>query len=274
MPQTNEELCVMIQQGHEELTEQLWLQVVGFISMLAFRYLENYWPDKIDLKEDAVQESYFYFLQCIQKYDSNSGYKFTTYLIQYLKNPFRKVCFSGRGIRQENDLLNRATSLNESITDTDGNEAERGNLIADSEAETPFEAVDDESFWNSVNEYMQENFAKAHNERGKQIRIYMLRHHCEFMDALRQMFPEEAKRENFKNSGFAQACRRDVKKADRDFQRQWDADREYRKKMLALEDRATRCGLKQYGFASYTYGGSGVEQAVIKAMEKVDEQER
>lgn len=267
MPQTNEELVCLIQQGHEELTEQLWLQVEGLISMIAGRYLENYWPEKIDLKEDCVQESFFHFMKCVQKYDNNSDCKFATYLTHFLKLTFRKVCFSGLGTRHENDILNRATSLNESIIDTDGNEAERGNLIADSEAGEPFEAVDDESFWNSVNEYMQINFAKAHNERGKQIRIFMLEHRCEFMDALRQMFPEEAKQENFLNSGFAQACRRDVKKADRDFQKQWAADKEYRKKMLALEDRATRGGFRQYGFASYTYGGSGVEQAVIKATE-------
>lgn len=111
---TNEELAILIKNGHEEHLPELWENVRRLMYQLSFK---QYSANKelfnsVGLSlEDIQQESYFAVLGAVEAYSENKGYKFTSYLHLQLKHRIRALW--GRG-----DVLNREPlSLDEPLED-------------------------------------------------------------------------------------------------------------------------------------------------------------
>ena len=117
---TNEELAELIQQGHEELYPQLWENVSGLITVLAYRYYLGS-PDiqgNIVEPQDFAQSGFFALLEAVRYYEPSGEYKFTTYLSKCLKTAFAETA----GWRTSKiDALDNALSLDVPISD-DGEE--------------------------------------------------------------------------------------------------------------------------------------------------------
>ena len=93
---TNEELAVMIQNGHTELYTDLWEQVYRLVCRKAERYShllqENGWrTDPEDFTADLIQSGYFALIDAVKYFDSKKGIKFNTYLGNTLKKAFREA---------------------------------------------------------------------------------------------------------------------------------------------------------------------------------------
>ncbi|MBQ7792740.1 MAG: sigma-70 family RNA polymerase sigma factor [Clostridia bacterium] len=83
---TNEELLQKILQGHPESIEELFIQNRGIILKLCNRY-----QSKRFSFDDLYQESYFALLKAIHGYQSESGYKFSTYFEVCVKRHFIRL---------------------------------------------------------------------------------------------------------------------------------------------------------------------------------------
>ena len=91
---TNEELAILIKNGHEEHLPELWENVRRLMYQLSFK---QYSANKelfnsVGLSlEDIQQESYFAMLGAIEAYNPEKGYIFTTYLNLQLKCRLRSI---------------------------------------------------------------------------------------------------------------------------------------------------------------------------------------
>ena len=73
---TNEELAVLIQQGHTELYTELWERVNRLIGMMILKSTKHrILPPDID-KEDLLQCGYFAMLAAVKAYDKDKNFKF------------------------------------------------------------------------------------------------------------------------------------------------------------------------------------------------------
>ena len=121
---TNEELAVMIQNGHTELYTDLWEQVYRLVCRKAERYShllqENGWrTDPEDFTADLIHSGYFALIDAVKYFDSKKGIKFNTYLGNTLKKAFREAA----GIRSsKRDALEFSVSLDAPVLD-DGDTA-------------------------------------------------------------------------------------------------------------------------------------------------------
>lgn len=87
---SNDELCILAQQGDWEARNALILNNQNFIYKEA-----NALKAKLDLPlwivEDMIQESTFGFIEAIERFDTNQGAKFLTYANSWLKKNRQKV---------------------------------------------------------------------------------------------------------------------------------------------------------------------------------------
>lgn len=266
---SNEELCLLIQQGHKELISELWNQCVGFISFMADKYVEG-WPQlDASAKEDCVQEAFFCFMNAVRLFKPKES-SFIYYLSYHLKNAFRTACFGGRCRKNLADPVNHAVSLDMRIGE-DGNDLTLNDVVADKEqgdqteyvVQSELARIEDADFWHSVNLFMHKAFDKSSNETGSAIYHYMLDNDCGFRDAIIGLFGEDA----LQNKSLMNKLETGRHRTRVDFKNYWNSSRgkEERKK-LALDDAAFRYGLRSYGLkhfieADYT---SPVEQIAIR----------
>lgn len=92
----NEEIVVQIQQGVNvsENTLKLYQNNLPIIKMIIRPYTEY------EEEADLLQESYFSLIKAIEKFDVSMGYKFTTYLHQWVLQGVRKyIADNGRIVR-------------------------------------------------------------------------------------------------------------------------------------------------------------------------------
>ena len=139
---TNEELAKRIQDGETALMPQLWEQVYKLVYHCANGYY-NRQKKRCDASgvmiADLIQEGYFAVLDAVKAYDPASGYKFTAYLNYPLKNRFNEIA-GGRGSKKE--PLNYSISLDAPLGE-DMDSLTLGDMVADENAETDFEAAED-----------------------------------------------------------------------------------------------------------------------------------
>ena len=113
---TNEELAVLIQQGHDELYPVLWENVSKLITVLAYRYYLGS-PDiqgNILEPEDFAQSGYFALVRAVEHFDPAEECKFTTYLTKCLKTAFAET---GGWRTSKTDALDKAFSLDTPISE-------------------------------------------------------------------------------------------------------------------------------------------------------------
>ena len=143
---TNEELVKQIQNGEREYIEQLWEQVADLVRYLADKHLLKYPSHYQQYHEDMVQQAYFSFLRAVEGYqEGKSG--FTSYLAYHVRNAFNEV-LQGRSIRQQNEPLNNALSVDLPLSDTE--DLTLADMLIDETAEGYYRRLEDEAFWLSL----------------------------------------------------------------------------------------------------------------------------
>ncbi|NCC16333.1 MAG: sigma-70 family RNA polymerase sigma factor [Clostridia bacterium] len=148
---TNEELAISIKGGNSLAIPQLWAQVEKLVYFLCNKlYLRYNGPlTRAGIQiEDLTQESYFAFLDAIEGYEENKGYKFTSYLNYPLLNRIR---FLIGGKTQT--ALNTADSLERSMGD--------GLILADMVAapKNGFLPLEDKLYWEQVKNDLDRSMA-------------------------------------------------------------------------------------------------------------------
>lgn len=269
---TNEELCLQIQQGHDELIPVLWTQCQRYISMMASKYIRAFPQLDDSIKEDCVQEAYFSFLDAIRLYKEQES-SFLHYLTYHLTNGFRAACFSGRGARREKDPLNNAVSLDAQTGEMDGEGCTLVELIPEKEQWDQTEYVlqpelallEEADYWKSVNRFLHNAFDESPNEAGKAVFHYMLDNDCGYREAIRGLFGEDA----FQDGELMSRLQYGIKKTRSDFQRYWDSGRgKEERKRLALDDAIFSNGMRSYGLKRFRSAGSFVESLAIRHIDK------
>lgn len=167
---TNEELTCCIQNGQDVYIPQLWGKVEGFIGMQAGKCLGNFPAHYRGLREDMVNEAYFYFLKAVETFDPGKG-AFTTWLSWHVRRAFMSVLLGGTGRRQREDPLNAAVSLDAPLGDADG--LTLSDTLIDDGAEAYFRRMEDEDFWLSVNELLGEAIGHIRDGKGRELVRHM-----------------------------------------------------------------------------------------------------
>ncbi len=142
---TNEELALLIQQGHKEYITELWTSCHKLLYMLTdkFYYLHQ---DTLAAcgftQEDLHQDCFFILLKMIEAYNPNKPIKFISYANLHLSNYFqRDVLHYDRETKKVKSVLNISSSIDKPIGSGEDEELTVGSLIKDDNAELAFENV-------------------------------------------------------------------------------------------------------------------------------------
>ena len=249
---TNEELCTQIQNGHDEYIPELWDQVSDFIAWRAHKYLTEYPEYKLQLKDDMINQSYFYFLKAIETYEPDKG-KFINHLKWHIWNAFVEILQGGRSERLKNDPVNTAESIDTPISGTE--DLTIMDLLVDEDGESRYRSIEDRSFWDSVGVFLVDCLDHIQDRTGAELIKFMYVHRCNLKVAEKAL-----------NIGCYETARRHHN----------DAMRQLKSRMrFAVErERMRSIGLDEY---IYTWGVCGwknrvftssTEHSAIKRIEK------
>lgn len=267
---TNEELCLLIQQGHDELVPELWNRCFDYISMMAGKYAEGFPQLDISIKEDCIQEAYFSFLDAIRLY-KNQKSSFVHYLSYHLPNAFKTACCGGRTMKKQKDLLNNAISIDAQI-DTEGDGFTLADLIAEKEqgeqteyvVHQDLKALEEQDYWQSVNGFMHRAFDESSDDVGRQIYHYMLDHDCSFRNAVIGLYGEDA----FQDKRLVRKLEARSRNTRRDFMRYWNtSEGKEERRRLDLDEAVFSNGLRSYGLKRFRASGSYVESIVVRHLD-------
>lgn len=262
---SNERLCELIQQGHEEYYFQLWSQCEKFIRMKAEQYVRQFDSGQ-DLAEDCVQEAYLAFQGIVSRYDPKLGVKFLSFLKPSLHSAFRSVMFSGRG-KTEKDPLNNCDSLDRPIFSDDGSEMSMEEVIGDEHSEDGFREIEMDDYRRSQNEFIRECIGLSSDAIGKRILAEMLESNCGYRDAIYKLYGEDA----LNNEELVTALRRRKDYAVTQIRhKSKHGVKEKLMRKYGIEKQADRGGLRGYGRKAFVDRGyvSEIESIVLSGMEK------
>ena len=272
---TNEELCLQIQEGHDELVPVLWSQCYDFISMTAGKYAERFPQLDNSIKEDCIQEAFFSFLNAVRLYKSEQA-SFIHYLNYHLMNAFKTVCCGGTSQKKMLDPLNNAKSLDIQL----GEEDERftlADLVADKEkgeqteyvTSPELKAIEEADYWKSVNKHLHHAFDHSSDKVGSRIYHYILDNDCSFRDAILSLYGEDV----FQDEKLMRKLRASKEKTRRNLISYWNTKKGKREReKLALDDDIIFNGYRSYGLKRYIESGysSQVEEIAIRRIENED----
>ena len=182
---TVEELALKVQQGEKEYMPQLWESVNRFISMQAKRTLNGYPDHYRELLPDMVNEAYFALLKSAEDFDPEKG-SFLTYLGYHLKNAFTIVIYGGRGKGAKNEPMNFASSIDVPLKDEE--DLTLTDMLIDDTAEAYYRRIEDNDFWLSVNELLNEAIGHIRDDKGREMVLYMFNNDCTAKEASRTLF--------------------------------------------------------------------------------------
>lgn len=135
---TNEELALLIQNGRTDLYPVLWEKTKKLLFMLVMKYYNKYTDlckrRGIEL-EDLKQSCFIALHSATMDYKEESGYKLTSYFNYAVKNTIEDLLGS------KSDSLNNSLSLDEPISDEDGEETFL-DMYPDEKASADFEQTD------------------------------------------------------------------------------------------------------------------------------------
>lgn len=265
---SNERLCELIRQGHDEYLLQLWMQCEKFIRMKAEQYVRQY-DQGMELADDCVQEAYIALPGIVSRFSEERGTKFLTFLGPSLHSAFRAVMLSGRGAAAK-DPLNNCGSIDQPLIDSNGNEYSLLDVVADDHAEEELHEVEEDDYRRSQNAYIRDCIELASDEIGKAILTEMLESNCGYRDAIVKLYGPEA----IGNEQYAIKLRRRKAYAVNQIrQRSKHGVKQKLMRKYSLEDKASRSGLRGYGLSTFRDRGfvSEVECIVLGDMDKESE---
>lgn len=138
---TNEDLVLLVRQGHKEYCSKLWEQVRKLIHKLIIQHSKKrILPNDIE-HEDLHQCGYFAMLAAVKAYNPDKGYKFNTYLEYHVKNAINEAINHGKRVGQNIPTI-REYSYNTTIAGDDGEETELIDLMEDETAKYGYEPLE------------------------------------------------------------------------------------------------------------------------------------
>lgn len=144
---TNEELALLIQQGHKEYISELWGNCYKLLYMLSDKLFLRF-SDKITAcgytQEDLHQGCFFVMLKMVEAYNPEKGYKFTSYAMFHLKNYFQyNVLHYNSQTKRATDALSSAISIEQPIKSGEAEGITLADTIQDDNSELAFESIND-----------------------------------------------------------------------------------------------------------------------------------
>ena len=145
---TNEELAILVQQGHRECIPELWANCYKILYGIVAKYynaqFETFTRCGFTL-EDLQQDCYFVLLKMIEAYDPGKGYKFTSYAGYHVKNYLtHSVMGYDRRTKKITKPLNVSSSIDKPIGNGEDEELTIESTLKDETAELAFDdALDD-----------------------------------------------------------------------------------------------------------------------------------
>ncbi len=106
---SNEELAIRIRNGETDLTEQLWNQVVKFVTLMAKKYSLAY-NGRYEV-EDLIQSGFIAVVEAAKRYQEDVNGKYLTYLGYWLLHEFRKA----NGITRARNIIGEVTDENGNV---------------------------------------------------------------------------------------------------------------------------------------------------------------
>lgn len=174
---TNEELALLIQQGHKEYISELWANCYKFLYMLSDKF---YFARTERLaacgytQEDLHQGCFFVMLKMVEAYKPEKGYKFTSYAGWHLKNYFKRTVLGYdqhvKGIRKP---LNISDTIDDPIrSKKDGSDTDTlvVDTLIDDTAELAFESVEDEVYITQLHNALEQGIQTLSDEQQAVIR--------------------------------------------------------------------------------------------------------
>ena len=174
---TNEELALLIQQGHKEYISELWANCYKLLYMLSDKF---YFARTERLaacgytQEDLYQGCFFVMLKMVEAYDPEKGYKFTSYAGWHLKNYFKRTVLGYdqhvKGIRKP---LNISDTIDEPIrSKKDGSDTDTlvVDTLIDDTAELAFENAEDEVYNTQLHNALEKGIQTLSDEQQAVIR--------------------------------------------------------------------------------------------------------
>lgn len=149
---SNEEYASVIKEGHTEYITPLWESVEKLLRLICSRWWSEYdarFTQCGITLEDLIQESFFALMDAIAAYDSNTGYKLTSYLRYPIQNRFNALL--GFRSHTRSDSLNNSVSLNALLGDDE--DCELMDLTPDPNSEDLLrqsEQADYITYWHTV----------------------------------------------------------------------------------------------------------------------------
>lgn len=147
---TNEELALLIKQGHKEYITELWTSCHKLLYMLTdkFYYLHQDTLAACGFTQEGLhQDCFFILLKMIEAYNPNKPIKFISYANLHLSNYFqRDVLHYDRETKKVKSVLNISSSIDKPIGSGEDEELTVGSLIKDDNAELAFENVEEDIY--------------------------------------------------------------------------------------------------------------------------------
>ncbi|SHH93134.1 RNA polymerase primary sigma factor [Butyrivibrio fibrisolvens DSM 3071] len=109
---TNEELCVLAQQGSKEAKDALIINNKNLVHKIAARVLKQYRPTGLD-EEDLYIEGSIGLMTAVDKFDVSLGYKLSTYACNWIRQAItRAVMNDGYGMRLPVHMFEQVIRVN------------------------------------------------------------------------------------------------------------------------------------------------------------------
>lgn len=109
---TNEELCVLAQQGSKEAKDALIINNKNLVHKIAARVLKQYRPTGLD-EEDLYIEGSIGLMTAVDKFNVSLGYKLSTYACNWIRQAItRAVMNDGYGMRLPVHMFEQVIRVN------------------------------------------------------------------------------------------------------------------------------------------------------------------
>lgn len=171
---TNEDLAILVQQGHREYISELWANcyklLYGFMAKYYTAQHETFIRCGFTL-EDLQQDCYFVLLKMIEAYDPGKGYKFTSYAGYQIKNYLtRSVMGYDRNTKKITKPLNVSSSIDKPIGSGDDEDLTISSTLKDETAELAFENAEDEVYNTELHNALEQGIQTLSDEQQAVIR--------------------------------------------------------------------------------------------------------
>ncbi|MDL2248378.1 sigma-70 family RNA polymerase sigma factor [Tyzzerella sp. OttesenSCG-928-J15] len=144
--------------------EPLWLSVYRLIVLWANKYSRHYNNPRYDVN-DLIQAGYFALVRAIEQYNSDSPYKFTTYLRYYCRNEFAIVA-GIRTSKREPYLY----SLDKEISDEGGTSL--ADTVEDISASEEFISAENDIYNNQLHEALEKALSMIPKEQVRAVKAH------------------------------------------------------------------------------------------------------